>query len=219
VPVKDVFKFTALLIKGKLSKDKISIADFGCAVGSFPTYLKSQFPQGNIVGYEYLESLLEKGKELYPDTDLRQGSILDGRAVDDTYDFVTCLGVLSIFDDIELPLSNLCHWVKPSGRLILHGMYNPDDVDVYFKYQLSGDYGRNECQSGWNIVSQNFLTKISEKFGARNIVFQPFNIFVDLERNDDDPTRSWTETLLDGSKQIVNGLCIKQPHYVIEVLM
>ena len=40
---------------------------------------------------------------------------------------------------------------------------------------------------------------------------------IDLKRNLNDPLRSWTEKLKSGKRQIINGLWIKQPQYILEV--
>ena len=151
MPVKESFKFIASLLE-KYSQDSFSIADIGCAIGAFPEYLRSVFPQAKVVGYEYLDSLIDVGRAMYPGLTLKKASVLERGEVCDRYDVVTCLGVLSIFDDIKLPVSNLCQWVNPGGKLIIHGMYNQDDVDVFIKYQFPLNYGNSEYETGWNIV-------------------------------------------------------------------
>ena len=72
-------------------------------------------------------------------------------------------------------------------------MYNPDDVDVFIKYQFHINYGSPDYETGWNIVSQKTLSHILRECGAKNITYHPFHISIDLIRKDDDPLRSWTE--------------------------
>ena len=55
-----------------------------------------------------------------------------------------------------------------------------------------------------------------QQHGGKNIKFYEFKINLDIEKKLSDPVRSWTEFLADGSRQIVNGLCIKQPHFFVE---
>ena len=56
---------------------------------------------------------------------------------------------------ITLVLSNALSWVKPQGRLVIHGMVSEYDVDVYIKYKPSSHQSKNgEFRTGWNIISQ-----------------------------------------------------------------
>ena len=82
---------------------------------------------------------------------------------------------------------------------------------------LSSDYKKPKFQSGWNIISQNTISKILEKHGVKKYTFHPFNISVDIEPKLDDAVRSWTEKLEDGSRYIINGLCIQQPQFILEI--
>lgn len=200
------------------TKNPLMIGDIGCAIGAFPMYLKGRFPQSTIIGYEYSKELISKGKDLFPELDLRYANILDSKFADDNFqkfDVVTLLGVLSIFDDIEVPLKNIGKILKPGGYFLAHGMFNPWPLDVYIKYQSSA-LPHTEFEAGWNIVSQDKVRAICGRLGFSNMKFHEFNIQVEIDRHLDDPVRSWTETLIDGKKQIVNGLCIKQPQYIFE---
>ena len=48
--------------------------------------------------------------------------------------------------------------------------------------------------------------------GGITFRFKNFQINVDIESRSDDPIRSWTEENGRFSKDIFNGLCIRQPH-------
>ena len=219
LPPKDSFIQIANLIedyKNKISKS-INIVDYGCATGAFVNYLNSRFMNDNIVGYEYLETLISSGKKSYPNNQIKQGSILDIKSIPkSSVDVLTVLGVISIFDDIEPIVDNLTHWIKPGGKLMIFGMFNLMNVDIFVKYQLSENFKSPEYESGWNIISQKTVTKMLVKRGAKNIKFHKFNISLDLDKDPSDPIRSWTEKMNDGSRQIVNGTCLKQPHFILE---
>ena len=102
-PPKDSFIQIANLIadyKNQVSQI-ISIADFGCAAGAFVNYLTARFPEDSIIGYEYLESLVQVAKVNYPHIQIERASVLEVDSVlDSSIDVLTMLGVLSIFDDI-----------------------------------------------------------------------------------------------------------------------
>lgn len=196
----------------------IMIADIGCAVGMFPMYLSKRFPRSSVTRFEYSQELLSTAKELFPGLDLRFADILDSsfsEANREKFDVVTLLGVLSIFDDIEIPLHNIKKMLKPGGLFLAHGLFNPYPLDVYIKYQ-SSMLPHSDLEAGWNIVSQKKVVDACQRLGFFDMKFHEFSIKANLERHPDDPVRSWTEILVDGRKQIVNGLCIKQPQYIFE---
>jgi SAM-dependent methyltransferase len=196
---------------------KISIVDFGCASGTFVNYLSSQFPNDKVRGIEFLELLVNAGKQFYPNIDIAQGSILDKHILPkECVDIITVIGVISIFDDIEPIIQNLAYWVKPGGRVFIHGMFNPAPVDVFVKYRLSENYEKEEFESGWNIISQETISRLLHSVGANKIQFHEFNLSIELERDLKDPLRSWTEKMENGSTVIVNGTCLKQPQFILE---
>jgi trans-aconitate methyltransferase len=218
-PPKDSFVKIANLIndyKNKILRN-ITIVDFGCASGAFVNYLSSRFPNDNIIGYEYLEILIKSAKENYPNIKIKQGSILDKDSLPkSSVDVLTVIGVISIFDDLQPIINNLSTWIKPGGKVFIHGMFNPLDVDVFIKYKLSENFHSEKQESGWNIVSQKTISNLLNNKAAKNIKFHKFEISLDLEKSFNDPMRSWTEKMADGTRQIVNGTCLKQPHFILE---
>jgi len=166
---------------------------------------------------EFLKNLVKLGKERYPNIQIKQASILDkGSLEKSSVDVLTLLGVLSIFDDVEPIINNLFYWVKPGGKVFMHGMFNPYDVDVFVKYKLSENFHSQEYESGWNIISQKNISNLLFDKGAKNVKFHDFNLSVDIDKNLTDPLRSWTEKMENGSRQIVNGICLKQPQFILE---
>ncbi|OUU62651.1 MAG: hypothetical protein CBC22_03940 [Alphaproteobacteria bacterium TMED62] len=209
--VKQVFVEVANIIEqGEFS----SIADVGCATGAFPNYLKFRFPDANVIGIEYLESLLNKASKDFSNISFIKGNVLDRDSIKDKYDVVTMCGVLSIFDDYCHALDNVLSWVKPKGKLILHNMISEYDIDVFVKYKPSSlkvDY--NELESGWNIISKKSLKLVAEKNNASLTLCKSFTLKVNLDKQKD-IMRSWTEENISGEKDIFNALHIRQPHKI-----
>ena len=219
-PPKDVFILIADLIdefKSSAGRD-LSIADLGCAAGSFPGYLKTRFKLDTIRGYDLLEELIDLAKKNYPDVEFKQASVLDQDSLqENSCDVISSLGVLQIFDDAEPLIKNLIKWTKPNGRIYLHGLFNQHDVDVFIRYNKSEDYLTKNIETGWNIISQKTIAEILYRNGIKEFIFHDFNISVDLELNPLDPLRSWTEKYKNDERFITNGLCLIQPQYILEI--
>jgi trans-aconitate methyltransferase len=218
-PPKEVFLQIANLIDDYKNKilDSITIVDFGCASGAFVNYLSSRYPNDNIIGYELLKTLIRSGKKNYPNIKIKYGSILEINSLPkSSVHVLTVLGVISIFDDLDSIINNLIHWIKPGWKLFIHGMFNPLDVDIFVKYRLSENFDKKEYESGWNIVSQKTISNLLLSKNVKNIKFHDFKISIDLPKNLNDPLRSWTEKMEDGTRQIVNGTCLKQPQFILE---
>lgn len=220
--VKDLWIEIANLIEKSTPRQGASIADIGCAIGVFPNYLKKRFPQCEVCGFEFLESSLVVGRDTYPNLDLRYGDILNPVDWSEQYDILTCTGVLSIFDDISSPLSNIVKSTKKGGRIYIHSLFNPYPVDVLIKYKLNSK-DDHAWEAGWNIFSQDKVKKVMLDLGVKEVKFHEFVISKQINKREDF-VRSWTEEVVVDSfgkkkQQIVNGLCLKQPHYIMEALV
>lgn len=206
-----------LNLKSRGNRGPLMIADVGCAAGAFPDFLLGEFPEDLVVGLELLPQLVAKALLRNPDLEIKIGSVLDSEVFKaDSFDVITVLGVMSIFDNVEDALVNLAKWIKPGGTLLLHGMFNPFEIDVFVRYRDLSIHPKGHLEAGWNIVSQKTCTEFLEKLGAKTVVFDEFKLDVEIPRRTHDPVRSWTEELASGETQIVNGLWIKQPQYVCE---
>lgn len=198
----------------------ISICDFGCAAGEFEYLLYQHFPEAKITGYDILETLIEKARQEVPAAvTFVAGSILDrGICQESNSDFSLSTGVLSIFDRFETALDNLIYWTKDGGSIFVHSLFNSDPVDVFVKYCLSAEYGADVLEAGWNIFSQESVGRwLSKHPNVESFAFVPFSLDLDLQKNDRDPARSWTFADKSGNRHITNGLCLLQPHAILQI--
>ena len=210
--IKQVFVEVADLIDMKKFK---SIADVGCATGAFPNYLKQRFSMAEITGIEYVEELLDKAKNDFPNISFLQGNVLEKKSIEKKFDVITLLGVLSIFDDYRHALNNLLSWLQPKGRLILHNMVSEYDIDVFVKYKPSSEvFEKSDLESGWNIISKKSLEIVAKSNNSKVIFCEPFILNVELSKKKD-LMRSWTEDNISGGKDIFNALHIRQPQKIV----
>lgn len=194
-----------------------TIADVGCATGAFPNYLKTRFPEAEITGLDYLESLLKKASKDFVSIKFVTGNVLDRGSVTQKFDVITMVGVLGIFDDYKLALENVLSWLNPKGRLILHNMVNEFDIDVFIKYKPSSiNPDLESLESGWNIISLKSLNEVAKRNGAKVVSCKPFSLEVELSKQKD-VMRSWTETNAAGGNDIFNALHVRQPQKIVTI--
>jgi ubiquinone/menaquinone biosynthesis C-methylase UbiE len=198
-------------------EDFVSIADVGCATGAFPNYLKDRFPTAEITGIEYLDKLLIKARNDFPNISFMKGNALDKHSIDQTFDVITMLGVLAIFDDYNLVLRNMLSWLKPKGRLVLHTMVSDYDIDVFIKYKPSScESELGNLESGWNILSKKSIGLVADQNGAKMVSCEPFSLGVKLNKQSD-VMRSWTEENTSGGNDIYNALNVRQPIKIVVI--
>ena len=216
---KEMFKFIAANAFDPDEKiSELSVCDFGCAAGEFLYYLRGLLPNASLDGVDVMPSLLERAAKFVPSAKLQEGSVLDGNCkAKNQYDKSFLIGVHSIFDEFETCFSNLVKWTKPGGSVYIVGMFNPFPVDVLIKYKESKNYESDVYESGWNIFSQQSVSEfLSKNKKVNSSSFKKFDIPIDLPRQDD-PIRSWTLRDYKDKRWIMNGLCILQPHYLLEI--
>jgi SAM-dependent methyltransferase len=210
--IKDVFIAAANEIGDNFSG---SIADVGCATGAFPRYLKQRIPSAEVVGIEYLEELRVKAIQDYSNIRFLFGDVTKRETVEEKFDVITMLGVLGIFDDYELVLSNVLSWLKTNGKLVLHSMISEYDIDVFVRYARSNEtHNPVDLESGWNIISQKSLRLVAEKNSAELISCAKFSLSFDLKKNKDDVMRSWTEWNSMNERDVFNALHFRQPQKI-----
>ena len=210
-----------------------SILDAGCAAGEFAYLLNKKFSNTQISGFDVLQELVNKARKEVLGVNFFEANILDSTAAEEnSFDVVTCVGVLSIFDDFRDIISNLIHWTKPGGYVFIHSLFSDYPFDVRVQYNASNDYGKGVLETGWNIFSkesisaflESVINRKSEEEGSggggegliESFVFYDFNIKRELEKKSD-LIRSWTFYDERGDLKITNGLNMLQPHAILQI--
>ena len=208
---KEIFKVLGDLTErdGPVKKGAV-MADFGCAAGEFLYFLGQRFPETERLGFDLVPELIAKAETMVPGAKFTVGSVLDRfLTAEASIDYAYLQGVLSIFDEFETTLDNLIAWTRPGGRIYVFGVFNPFPVDVWVRYRLADDPHRDHREPGWNMFSKKSISDfLNKRLGAGRHYYQPFAMPFDLEKQDDDPVRSWTMKDEAGARLFTNGLSL-----------
>lgn len=203
---KEIFIFLGNLLEALTPPKPISILDAGCAAGAYVHYLNTRFPQHKTTGMDVSPALVDRARVDVPDSDFFLGSLLNP---DDftgmAFDVVSCSGVLSIFDEVKTPLTNLLSCTKEGGSVYINTIINDDPIDVLMRYRRSAEQG--DWEIGWNIFSKHTIEETLRSFGGDlSWAWHPFQLPFDLEKKPD-PMRTWTIQTESHPHQLVNGAC------------
>lgn len=210
-PVKHVFTMLTELL---CEAPPRSALDVGCASGDLLAHLKRTFPGCRLVGVDTSEPLLEAAaaRPELADATLVRGDGLGYRG--EPVDLVTCFGVLGIYDEFEPVMEALLSNRAAGGRLVVHALFNPDDIDVRVLYRDNA-YS-DSWQRGFNVFSRaRILSWLDERRlqGSFHDVVLP----LDLPKRPHQPHRAHTIRLEDGVRRTTNGLCQLLPEALLVV--
>jgi len=165
---KEIFKkLSSIISEFVVHEDELCMLDVGCATGELVYYLEKQFPNVSYYGIDVSDDMLNLAKRKIGFAKLNNQSILELPLwVDMQFDVVLCLGVIGIFDEIEITLSNLISSLKDGGRLLLSEQFSDDSIDVIMRYRRV-DSGENVWESGWNIFSMKTIEDIAKQYDKK----------------------------------------------------
>lgn len=202
---KHAFQVIARRIRAAVgARSRFSLLDVGGASGAFCHYLASVFPRAELHCLEFDPRLVAEGKRRVAGCTFHRGDARNMRAMPaGAFDVVTCLGVLSIFDDFAKPLRECLRVARSGGSVFVLSPFNEYPVDARIRYRYSGAASWN---TGYNLISrrtcEEFLRSRTE---AASWGFRRFTLPFDLAPQAD-PIRSWTEKDGEGRRRFVNGL-------------
>ena len=207
-PKEMIKQIVSLLELDSLSKksNDIKLLDIGSATGEFLYYIRKINSEITLDGIEFSDKLVFHSKNFLSrfKINFTQGDANDLNFIPDKkYDFVTSLGVTSIFDDFKPAYSEMIRVAKDGAVCINTMLVNEGDVDVIIKYKTQNS---NTYESGWNKFSitsiNNFLLQHNR---IKKVEFIKHTLPFDLAKQED-PMRSWTKMSEEGNRIFWNGL-------------
>ncbi len=211
---KEYFKLIGNVIESAFdfSDGSGRLIDVGCETGSFLWYMRERFPGLELHGIDVMQELLDQVNKPVDRGIIAHKADISNRDTipKDSYDIVTLMGVLGIFDDYKIVIDNCMSMVKDGGFFCLFGAFNPEPYDVLMRCRLSDSSG--PWEKGWNIFAIDSIAGFCAEKGWR-IEQYPFEMPFDIPRHQDDPLRSWTMQC-DGKRIVVNGLQLIH-HFVL----
>lgn len=203
---KEYFKKIRGLVEAQFGQNPVSLIDIGCAAGAFLYYMKNNLNLSKGVGVDISGQHLAQAKEVMPDIEFVQDSILELQNIlQRKFDVCTSLGCLSVFDNIEVVLRNLLRLVRKGGFLYIYDIVNDEPVDMLMRYRNVSNNGFSEWQSGLNVRSVvTYRVLIEEIDSTLKLDCHDFEMPLSIPKSSD-PMRSWTIQTEHKKHQIVVG--------------
>jgi SAM-dependent methyltransferase len=198
------------LVLGRLQRDfggaPISIIDVGCAAGAFLYHASRSIRVRRAVGLDIDQACLSQAPRWVPEAEFLFDSLADPAYVaSQEFDACTCLGVLSAFDDLLVPLRTLLGYVRPGGRLYFIDFINEFPLDVVMRYRRVSADSAGPWAGGLNIRSAlTYERLIRELAPGASLSWTRFEMPFPIPRRED-PLRAWTISTEESPHQTVVG--------------
>jgi len=181
----------------KLLPEFDTLIDIGCANGSFLKYVNYIYPKTNLIGIDCNDYNVGDKCYKFISADFIKNQININKS-----EIITCMGVLSGYNDIDIFLKNLLKLLKKNGTLIIFDNINYIDLDFNIKYRQGGDINNefsDRYYSYW--YSKKTFQKLAEKYNL-NVEFIPFEIPFEIPKTDN-YGRAYTQNIKNTYKQFV----------------
>lgn len=208
---KKTFKISYSFIKKKFKNKKLKLLDVGSADCGFANYLNKKEKNFNITNLEYDKKLVNFSKKIFPDYKILQGDINKCKKLKDSFfEVVTCLGVLSIFDDFRPSINEMIRVCKPKGIIIINNMWNTYPIDLNIKIRRSIPIKKDNFknwESGWNMLSISTISNYLKSYkSVKKFKFYNWYMDIDIKKDNKNLMRAWTIKNKDNKRIHFNGI-------------
>jgi trans-aconitate methyltransferase len=201
---KEYFKRVVSLI-ARDHASPMTLVDAGCATGAFIHYAKQKLTLQAVAGIDVSDAYVREAAAKQPDVEFLAGSIADPSALGGrTFDVCTCLGTVSIFDDLAEPLRALLGFVRARGSLYVLDVVNDDPVDIVMRYRVASEPVA-EWRPAFNVRSLLTYKRLVAALAPGAILSaEDFEMPFAIPRSAD-PMRAWTMVTAARPHQVVVG--------------
>jgi trans-aconitate methyltransferase len=148
-----------------IKSDNPAILELGCGPGNITRFLKSSFPESQILAVDLAPKMIEIARKALPDVDFRVMDVRDISVLNGKFDAVMCsfcLPFLSKSDAAQLIVDCAAH-LDSGGVLYVSTMEGTEeragfettsfsgDAEIYFNYHRQADLEQAFAQSGFEI--------------------------------------------------------------------
>lgn len=211
---KEISKLLYKILKKRLSKtNNYKLLDVGCANGELLFFLDQKFNNIEFCGIDIRSDLIKLAKKkCSTGINFKKLDYTQKQNFNKKFDIIICMGVISIFDNLDIFFKNIKRNMKKNSILFLSSHFNDYDFDVIVAYKDLNSKNIN-YQAGWNIWS---IKTIKKYFKKQKIIKHPFNIKFNVKQNKKDLVRSWT-IKIDKKRYFTNALGLIQNKMLLEI--
>ena len=206
------FKLLLKLLGKNLPKNKtLKLLDIGCATGELIYFLSKNTKNINFYGTDIRGDLLKKAKKNCNEATFKKLNFEKKIKFNDKFDIIIIIGVLSIFDNLDIFFENLKNISKKKTIIYIGGHFNNYDYNVKVYYN-DLKLKKNIYQTGWTVWSVKSIKKYlkNKKFKQHNLIM-PF----DIKQKKNDLMRSWT-IKINNRRFFTNATTIIQNQMLLE---
>lgn len=207
VKEKNIYSLIYNLIKKRLNQDS-KVLDIGCGNGDFLNFINSK-KNCHLYGVEANKKLFNFAKKNNKNFKFYNKDFIKFRSKS-KFDIVTAISVASHFNNIEIFLNGIKRISKKNSSIIISGIFNSNNIDVYIKYRYKNKiYGGHTQHNIKRVYKWAIKNDFKVKIQKENLPFSipKKNILLD-------PARSYT-AFLNKKKMTINGL---QVIYNIQII-
>jgi len=193
-----------------------SFLDVGGATGEFAYYLQKRFTALELTCMDNDQELLEIGRSRVSGCDFLQGDANQMTAFQDkSFDAVSMIGTMNIFNDFAPSLEECIRVTKETGTIFISSAFNEYPIDILIRWRASEDKG--SYHTGQNVFSKQSVSQLLEEHPrVKDWSYEKFVLSVDLPQRSD-LMRAWTELDDQGNRIQMNGLGIEINQQILTI--
>ncbi len=187
-------------LNSKILKKNFSLIDLGTASGDFIYFLDQQRKYQNNIFYG-----VEKEKYLIDLSKFRKNNKIFFINSDFTkkkfqlkkkFDYVTCLGTINLFDDVNYLFQKMFRLCKKNGQIFIYDIFNHDPINLRLKvnYELEKN---NLWHTQFNCFSEKYIRKLCRKINPKSkILFHKMDFKgINVKKSKYPKLRSYTKKI------------------------